>query len=150
MRAADGFARTGHGEHILLADIVAEFLQLRDHLAEPRPTRLRHIVELIRKLTVINIYIEAENMDLPRWMMRRKLDTGDDANALRRIKTILIEVRHAIDRIMVRNGEIAEPRLPGSADQFLRRELAIRKRCMGMQIAWHSNFLLTLVSVAQR
>ena len=140
MRAADGLACTGHGKHIFLADVVAELLQLRDHLAEARPARLRHIVELVCELAVIDIYIVAEDMDLLRRVMRRELNTGNDANPLRRIETILIEMCHAVDRIMIRDGEIAEPCLPGSADEFLRRELAIGKCCMGMQIAWHSSF----------
>ena len=73
VRAADGLARARNGQHIRLADVIAELLELFDHFGKARPARLGDIVELVNELAVVDVDVVTEDMDLLRRMMRGEL-----------------------------------------------------------------------------
>ena len=73
VRAADGLARARDGQHVRLADVVAELLELFDHFRKARPARLGDIVELVNELAVVDVDVVTEDVNLLRRMMRGEL-----------------------------------------------------------------------------
>ena len=139
MRAADGLAGTGQRQYLRLADVIAELLQLRHHLREARPARLRDVVELVHERPVEDIDIVAENMDFAQRMMRAELNSRNDAYALARVHASLVKMADAPHRIVVGDGHIPESGILGCRHQFLRRQPAIGIGGVHMQIACHSS-----------
>ena len=73
VRAADGLARARDGQHVRLADVIAELLELFDHFGKARPARLGDIVELVNELAVVDVDVVTEDVNLLRRMMRGEL-----------------------------------------------------------------------------
>ena len=76
---------------------------------------------------------------------RTESDPGDDAETAGTVMTALIELRDSLDGIVIRDGNVAQPRTFCRLNDLLRRILPVRKGRMDMQIAWH-RFLLNHAS----
>ena len=112
-------------QHLRLADLVAEILELLDHLAEARPARLRDIVELVDELAVVDIDVVPQDVDFPRRVVRTELNARDDVDPPGRIQAILVEMADSLHRIMVRDGHVREAGLLRLCHEFLGRQLAV-------------------------
>ena len=137
MGASDCLAHTLVRQHLGLADLIAELSEEFHDLCKTRPARLADFLEFFLKFGVVDINTVAQYMHFVLRIARSKTDTGDDVQAAGSIMSALVEFRNPLHTVMVRDGNIVQPRSLCCLDDLLRRILAVGKGRMNMQIAWH-------------
>ena len=125
VRTADGLARARDLQHIHFRNAIAELLQLPHHLREATPTRLPDIVQAFEKVVPVDVDIVSQDMDLTLLMMRAELDAGYDADALRGQKPLLIQMCDTVHGVVIRDRDVAKPRLLRCRHKFLGRHLSV-------------------------
>ena len=135
--ASDCLAHPLIRQYLGLTDLVAEPPQELHDLREARPSSLADLLECFLQIRIVDVDVVAQNMNIMSAIARTESHSGDQPQAAGGNVSALIQLRHTLNRVVICNGDVAQPRSLCRFHDLLRRISAVREGRMDMQIAWH-------------